>query len=574
MVGGSLRVHLTALLGLTAAMALTVGAPARANPLGSPGGPVAVPQGPNWTPATRLQFYSQDQGSQIMPLSWFEALEQPNGKPFIGSSLNRYGYLTNPASPTPGLPVGFTVNGSGADTMVGMTCAACHTRQIASGGVKYRIDGGPALVDFQSFLEDLDTAVGTVAAGGPAFTAFAEAVLGPSPPPAEQAALNAALQLWYQRFHTLMAAALPDPPWGLGRLDAVAMIFNRLTGLDLGPAPSHLIAGNIRKATAPVRYPFLWNAAIQDHTQWPGFADNGNEILGLARNIGEVYGVFATFAPEKTILGIDYLAINSANVPGLLALEELIRKIGPPQWPWTVNNTLADQGEAIFNLPTAQGGCVDCHGIKPGATRPIDQKTWLTPVMNVGTDTHEYDIMAWTAQSGVMNGAYTIANPTPIKPVDLSINILGMAVLGSIEQYCLEHPITCVFDGAERTLHQRPRTMGGLKGFLDLDNAVGAYESRVLQGIWAAAPYLHNGSVPTLAQLLTPSAQRAASFAVGTVYDQVNIGLAASQPGSSYTFQATGCDALNSGNSNCGHEYGTTLSAASKRALLEYLKTL
>ena len=44
--------------------------------------PVAVPQGPNWTPATRLQFYSQDQGSQIMPLAWFEALKQPNGQPF------------------------------------------------------------------------------------------------------------------------------------------------------------------------------------------------------------------------------------------------------------------------------------------------------------------------------------------------------------------------------------------------------------------------------------------------------------------------------------------------------------
>ena len=59
----------------------------------APGGatnPVTVPQGPNWTPATRLQFYSQDQGSQIMPLVWFEALKQPNGQPFLGNSLSRY----------------------------------------------------------------------------------------------------------------------------------------------------------------------------------------------------------------------------------------------------------------------------------------------------------------------------------------------------------------------------------------------------------------------------------------------------------------------------------------------------
>lgn len=40
------------------------------------------------------------------------------------------------------------------------------------------------------------------------------------------------------------------------------------------------------------------------------------------------------------------------------------------------------------------------------------------------------------------------------------------------------------------------------------------YESRVLQGIWAAAPYLHNGSVPTLEELLKPAAERVESFPV------------------------------------------------------------
>ena len=59
------------------------------------------------------------------------------------------------------------------------------------------------------------------------------------------------------------------------------MIFNRL------------IPGNIQKAAAPVRYPFLWNAAIQDHTQWPGFAGNGDTILSLARNLAR----YATCSP-------------------------------------------------------------------------------------------------------------------------------------------------------------------------------------------------------------------------------------------------------------------------------------
>ena len=119
---------------LHAALASSMGLAGLA-PATTPGGAnqaVAVDQGPNWTPATR-PVLQPDQGSQIMPLVWFEALKQPNGQPFIGNSLSRYGYLPNPASPTPGLPVGFTVNGSGNGTMVGMTCAACHTRQIVVG---------------------------------------------------------------------------------------------------------------------------------------------------------------------------------------------------------------------------------------------------------------------------------------------------------------------------------------------------------------------------------------------------------------------------------------------------------
>ena len=82
------------------------------------------------------------------------------------------------------------------------------------------------------------------------------------------------------------------------------MIFNRLTGLDLGPPPSLIIADNIKMADAPVRYPFLWNAPIQDQTQWPGFADNGSDVLALSRNLGEVFGVFGVFQPKHDEFGL------------------------------------------------------------------------------------------------------------------------------------------------------------------------------------------------------------------------------------------------------------------------------
>jgi hypothetical protein len=93
-----------------------------------------------------------------------------------------------------------------------------------------------------------------------------------------------------------------------------------------------------------------------------------------------------------------------------------------------------------------------------------------------------------------------------------------------------------------------------------------------LEGIWAAAPYLHNGSVATLAELLKPSAQRRSQFNLGSTYDIENVGLAVTQDGP--TRPVTDCSELNSGNSRCGHEYGTSLSEADKKALLEYLKTL
>ena len=115
------------------------------------------------------------------------------------------------------------------------------TRQIEVRGSAYRVDGGPAIVDFQSFLADLDRAVGDVLAREVEFDDFAASVLGPSPAPDSKTSLRHAVSAWYERYHTLMDRALPTTSWGPSRLDAVAMIFNRVTGLDLGPEPSRLI---------------------------------------------------------------------------------------------------------------------------------------------------------------------------------------------------------------------------------------------------------------------------------------------------------------------------------------------
>ena len=94
-----------------------------------------------------------------------------------------------------------------------------------------------------------------------------------------------------------------------------------------------------------------------------------------------------------------------------------------------------------------------------------------------------------------------------------------------------------------------------------------------MQGIWAAAPYLHDGSVPTLADLLEPVAKRPTSFVIGPNYDIDRVGIAKDQTKFTQVLQ-TGCTDRASGSSNCGHEFGITLSDDDKKALLEYLKIL
>ncbi|WP_036288588.1 di-heme-cytochrome C peroxidase [Methylocystis sp. ATCC 49242] len=552
-----------------------------------------VDQGIGWTEGAWNDFYSRGQGSRLIPWDWIKALKQPNGQSFTADGLARYGYLPNPASPTPGLPVGFVV----ADGYLGPTCAACHTREIEVDGKSWRIDGGPALADIGALWADFDTAVGKILGDGAAFTDFAKAVLGASYSPQRETALHSDVDAWFARHNAITKGGLPtDKPWGPGRLDAVGMILNRVTGLDIGPPPSHMIPENIRRADAPVRPPFLWNAPKQDHTQWPGFADNGDRILAMARNLGQVYGVFGEFFPRKDashLLGFNYVDNNSADFMGLIALEHLVEKMGPPKWPWPVDKALAERGKEIFERSVEDDGCADCHGIKPGQPRVLNKDTWCTPVQDVGTDSREYKYLApeYTAKTGALTGAAIPFVSPPLKPVDSAVAVLSTSVKGAILQHFL--PVT--LNPAERlkadlTLKLLQPVIEELKGVYKLpDQSSGAkwtcaapqtegkirYEARVLEGIWAAAPYLHNGSAPSLVELLKPAKDRVASFKIGPAYDVVNVGLAADQPKSAYTMKTTDCSDRNSGDSRCGHEYGTTkLTTEERKALLEYLKTL
>src|SRR5262249_7453000 len=103
----------------------------------------------------------------------------------------------------------------------------------------------------------------------------------------------------------------------------------------------------------------------------------------------------------------------------------------------------------------------------------------------------------------------------------------------------------------------------------------GGYANQPLDGIWARAPYLHNGSGPTLRGLLNDPDQRPNSFYRGGHEDGPDrVGFRSDRAVSAYGRKLFLFDTALRGNSNSGHHYGTQLSDAEKDALVEYSKTI
>jgi mono/diheme cytochrome c family protein len=106
-----------------------------------------------------------------------------------------------------------------------------------------------------------------------------------------------------------------------------------------------------------------------------------------------------------------------------------------------------------------------------------------------------------------------------------------------------------------------------------VEETLNGYVVPFLDGIWLRAPYLHNGSVPSMRDLLEPIAARPKVFYRGfDVYDEVKMGFVSD--GADAKRVGTELDVSLKGAGNQGHEFGTNLSAAEKEALVEYMKTL
>jgi len=194
---------------------------------------------------------------------------------------------------------------------------------------------------------------------------------------------------------------------------------------------------------------------------------------------------------------------ESLDAPAVDRVSDWTAKLPPPAFPAAIDGSKAALGKVLW----LREGCHDCHdfnGSKAGSVLALEV---------IGTDPGR--VLAFTANTAAAFTRLGVGKPWHIT-------------------------------------HYR-KTNGYLNVWTD--------------GVWARGPYLHNGSVPTLYDLLLPPAERPREFFRGcSVLDEKKVGWACS---SGFRFQTS-----LSGNGNQGHEYGTKLGDDERWALVEYMKGL
>ncbi len=335
---------LLAFAGLSSALSETAAPSSRA---------ILLEQG--WDEELRQLYYYTPQGSLLIPLSWFLALERTDapGRFSDPENLQRFGWIyhdepradLNPAN----LPIGFAVDPAerAEGAWIGFTCAACHTGEVELKGTRLRVDGAPSNLDFDRFYAELAAAVRVTAVDidpqQVRFRTFADAVLGSANTPEASKKLRGALALFEAQMSGDASIRHPSVPSGYGRVDALNQIMNAIAVRGLG------VPENLRPVDAPVSYPQLWLTPKLEWVQWNPVASNP-----MARNVGEVLGVFGSVHFQ----GADApLFQSSALIPELAELESWLNDLKSPRWPEALplDMAKATAGKALFGRH-----CADC----------------------------------------------------------------------------------------------------------------------------------------------------------------------------------------------------------------------
>lgn len=544
----------------------------------------------NWNAEEAHEFYSLQQGSPLMRRDFFNVLEQPDSESLFRDSdyLASFGFL--PRRPHAGSPEGYPVGFTGKSA-IELTCAACHTSRLTFGGKEYWIDGSQAMTDVDGWLHELVRAIRVTVADAPDLTVYASNVrveldqhtkfgrfvrrlTGSGSPSVVQAQIILDLlqrelsrrQRYndYNDFGRRLASdearaeATVHPAYGYGRLDALGAILNQACAEHLD------VVENAQPANAPVNYPAIWDAPQHDNVQWNGAVDNTAKFGPLGRNAGQVVGVFGLVEIESTTVGYD----SSIRFPAIRRAEELITKLWSPPWPeeFGLDEQLAEQGKQLY-----AAHCIHCHAVidrdDPGR-KANEVLILIREGTGGGLGTDSLAAQNWATRRAIVGPLAGRLETIPFRgrfPESPSAEIPARDILSHVVFNTISRSFVPWRD--ELTIDDELPNQPMILAAPPQDDALMRYKARPLNGVWSTAPYLHNGSVLDMAELLTPPGDRRVKFRVGTTeFDPSTLGYKSEGP---FEFDTT----LH-GNSNAGHNYGTELTDSEKRQLIEYVKTL
>jgi hypothetical protein len=460
---------------------------------------------------------------------------------FPTADLSHLGLISDPEF---GWPIGFSrskVKHLGGLSAVGTNCASCHIAEITSvsSNAPIRVLGATSHFDVEAYFGSVLLASFRTAEPANMKRFLAAYVVACDPAGGDQA--QKLFEAAWQRQEEKIFAAIKADPFGVIGIEAGSL--HQIDGNDLRidrqwlagepdlPALAHSVAKLFHNMRAALHVPDRPPQKLS-----PSSGPGRNDAFGLLS--AGLFNAPQPYAPVKFGLVWDIdkrhwvhwdgntqspIARNLLASLGLGAplrgrqgeldfalvkrQTDLSEKIRPPRYPFRIEQAAAKRGASHF-----EAKCISCHGGPESDRR-------LYAVAEVGTDPHRAELF------------------TDRQAERFNKFLAGLEASG-----------------------YEPSKELGLR-------STGKYFAATLAGVWARSPYLHNGSVRTMQELLTAPAGRAKTFHRGSrVYDPAQVGYTDE---GAYVFDTTA-----TGNANTGHNYGTALAGNEKRDLIEYLKTL
>lgn len=498
-------------------------------------------QVPGWSRADMDFFLHGSMSTEVFPEAVLRGFIRTYPDLFAGHDFSQFGLIPDPAF---GWPIGFSranVPHLGGLSSVGVNCSACHVGEVipGSGGEPVRVLGMSSHFDAEAYFGAVIAATFKTAEPGNMKRFLAAYLVAIDPACGEQAQTLFASE-WQRQEQKIAAAISNDPsgskglaPGALHKLTTNEVRLNRqfLTRNPDLPALAHSMLKLFHNMRAALHVP------DQPPEKLPPASGPGrNDAFGLLSAV--LFNDPQPFAPVKyglvwnldkrrwvhwdgntqSPIGRNLLASLGLGAPligkhGQLDFAlvkrqtDLSEKIRAPKYPFAIDHEAARRGAAHYKAL-----CASCHDTREGDGR-------LYPTGEIGTEPHRAELFTALAAAR--------------------------------------------FNKFLRELETPGYSPSGEPGI----RSTRKYWAASLHGVWGRSPYLHNGSVRTMRELLSSPDSRAKSFRRGSrVYDAEEMG---------YTDEGRYVlDTATAGNSNAGHNYGTALSSSEKRELMEFLKTL